>query len=280
LDRRAGGRDTPDRRRGDRRKAATVLALGVTLLAAGAGSAAADIYTRRSDRGVLEATNVPSPGAGFALKYRSKGRVIHSAAFRAAPPRAGQFESFIQEASAREGVNLDLVRAIIQTESAYDHLAVSSAGARGLMQLMPDTARRFAVQNVFDPWQNIQAGVRYLRVLLRLFKGDVVLAAAAYNAGEGAVMRHRGVPPYRETLHYVRKIQALLARATALPEAVASSQTPPRASAPTVAGTPPARTSEPAKPRILYRWRDAAGIPHLTDTPPDGIAYTTLRSST
>ena len=97
----------------------------------------------------------------------------------------------------------------MRQESQFDRAAVSHAGARGLMQLMPATAARFGVTNIFDPRQNIDAGVKYMRWLLDTFGGDVVLALAGYNAGEGAVMKYgRNVPPYRETQEYVRRITA------------------------------------------------------------------------
>ena len=99
-----------------------------------------------------------------------------------------------------------LVLAIMATESNFNPWAVSPANARGLMQLIPDTAARFRVKNIMDPAQNIRGGMAYLRWLMAYFEGDVALVAAAYNAGEGAVERYRGVPPYTETRNYVRKI--------------------------------------------------------------------------
>lgn len=103
-----------------------------------------------------------------------------------------------------------LVLAIVATESNFDASAVSPKNAQGLMQLIPDTARRFGVRNILDPAQNLRGGMAYLRWLLAFFEGDVALAAAAYNAGERAVERYRGVPPYAETRLYVRKILARL----------------------------------------------------------------------
>ncbi len=106
------------------------------------------------------------------------------------------------------GVPVPLVIAIIQAESNYDAVAVSPKNAQGLMQLVPETALRFRVKNVFDPAQNVRGGVAYLRWLLAYFKGEVELVAAAYNAGERSVERYRGVPPYEETRAYVRRILA------------------------------------------------------------------------
>ena len=99
-----------------------------------------------------------------------------------------------------------LVHSVIQAESNYDPNAVSPKGAQGLMQLIPSTARRFGVSDVFDPADNIQGGARYLKYLLGLYKGDEALALAAYNAGEGAVSRYGGVPPFPETQDYVAKV--------------------------------------------------------------------------
>lgn len=116
-------------------------------------------------------------------------------------------------AAAREfGVEEAVVRAIIHAESAFNPTALSRAGAQGLMQLMPATARRFGVTDSYDASQNIRGGVQYLSWLLRRFNGDLTLAAAGYNAGEGAVDRHGGVPPYRETQYYVRRVAQLADR--------------------------------------------------------------------
>ena len=126
---------------------------------------------------------------------------MHSAGFRESASTNTQFDAHIEAATARH-CEPGSRRAIIQVESAFDRLAVSTAGARGLMQLMPATARRFGVTDCFDAGQNIFAGTRYLRILLDRYAGDVSLAAAAYNAGETAVSRYNGIPPYRETQTY------------------------------------------------------------------------------
>ncbi|WP_028919737.1 lytic transglycosylase domain-containing protein [Pseudoxanthomonas suwonensis] len=116
-------------------------------------------------------------------------------------------------AAAREfGVEEAVVRAIIHAESAFNPTALSHAGAQGLMQLMPATAQRFGVADSFDAGQNIRGGVQYLAWLLKRFNGDLTLAAAGYNAGEGAVDRYRGVPPYSETQRYVQRVAVLAER--------------------------------------------------------------------
>ena len=118
----------------------------------------------------------------------------------------------VRAAARTHGVDEAIVRAIIHAESAFNPNALSRVGAQGLMQLMPATARRFGVGNAFEPRQNIDGGVRYLAWLLKRFKGDLTLAAAGYNAGEGAVDKYKGVPPYRETRHYVDRVAVLAER--------------------------------------------------------------------
>ncbi|WP_406226971.1 transglycosylase SLT domain-containing protein [Pseudomonas siliginis] len=118
----------------------------------------------------------------------------------------------IEAASGLYGVDRALVRAVIHAESAFRPYAISEAGAQGLMQLMPDTAARFAVDNPFDARQNIRGGVRYLAWLLKRFNGNQTLALAGYNAGEASVVEHNGVPPYPETKSYVILVQSLTER--------------------------------------------------------------------
>lgn len=128
----------------------------------------------------------------------------------AAPARAeGGFDALILEAARRNGISADLVHAVIRAESDYDPHCRSHAGAMGLMQLMPGTARALGVTDPWDAAQNVQGGARYLREQLDRF-GDISLALAAYNAGPGAVQRHGGIPPYAETQAYVRRVQRYL----------------------------------------------------------------------
>ena len=120
-----------------------------------------------------------------------------------------EVEKAVEEAASRHGVDPNLVKAIIKVESNFNARAVSNKGAMGLMQLMPDTARRLNVSNPFDVNENVDAGVRHFRQLLDDFNGDVKLSLAAYNAGEKAVSSHGGIPPYHETQNYVRQITNL-----------------------------------------------------------------------
>lgn len=127
-----------------------------------------------------------------------------------------QTDRYIEEAAARHRVDPNLVRALIKVESNFNPRAVSNKGAMGLMQLMPATARQYAVSDPLDAAQNVDAGVRHLKGLLQNFRGDVPLTLAAYNAGQGAVERNRGIPPYTETRNYVRRITGLMAGGTIL----------------------------------------------------------------
>jgi Transglycosylase SLT domain len=123
--------------------------------------------------------------------------------------KAEDYSELIASISSRYGINSQLVKAVIQVESNYDPRAVSAKGAMGLMQLMPATALRYGVQSVFDPKQNIEGGVKYLKDLLDLFHYDLELTVAAYNAGENRVQQFNGIPDFLETQNYVRKVLAL-----------------------------------------------------------------------
>jgi soluble lytic murein transglycosylase-like protein len=128
------------------------------------------------------------------------------AATRSPAAPAKSTDQIVHEASASQGVDSDFIQSVIRQESAGNAHAVSSAGARGLMQLMPGTAEKLGVTDSFSPEQNVHGGAQYLRELLERYHGDAVKALAAYNAGPGAVDRYQGVPPYRETRLYVQRI--------------------------------------------------------------------------
>ena len=127
-------------------------------------------------------------------------------------PAEHAYEELIQEAAARYALEPALIRAVIRTESAFDPLAVSSAGARGLMQLMPALSAELGVADAFDARDNIMAGTRYLSALIGDHGGNLPLALASYNAGPGAVERYGGIPPFEETRRYVRTVLDLAAR--------------------------------------------------------------------
>lgn len=259
----------------------------------------AQVYLRRNADGILEATDSPE-SSEFRLRFSAKGVVIHSRGFRSrARP---EFDPIIEDAAAKFGVASDFIRAIIRVESSYDEFAVSSKGAKGLMQLMPATARRFGVSNPFDPEQAIMGGTEYLAYLLGLFKGNIELAAAGYNAGENAVLRYGGVPPYRETRNYVQRVRTVLGSSPVLvTTAEARTPTPdnsttlgfsgslppslqPRAARTTSTAAAAAPTPRPARAlvsvpqRLYYRWTDEAGATHFADAPPQGgTAFRTIR---
>ena len=249
-----------------------------------AAPANGQVFTRENANGVVEATNIPGL-SGYRLTYPGKGTLIHSHRFTGS--YSGEFDPDIQDAAALHQVSPALVKAVIKVESAFDQWAVSSKGAQGLMQLMPFTARRFGVSASFNARQTIFAGTRYLRILLDRFQGDVDLALAGYNAGENAVRRYGGIPPYRETRNYVRKVRALLAPGTrATSSADSASYFVPsarlkRSSGARAKARPPARPQriEPARPPIYYRWRDEKGVTHVAMEPPaEGTVYSTIRA--
>jgi soluble lytic murein transglycosylase-like protein len=160
---------------------------------------------------------LPSPdGNAAALASRRAGafRAYTAADGAALIERVrGRWESLISEISEKYGVDKDLVTAVIARESAGNPNAISPKGAKGLMQLMDGTARDMGVASSFSPAENITGGVKYLKNMLESFDGDEKLALASYNAGPGAVKRHNGIPPYRETREYVRAVLALKAKA-------------------------------------------------------------------
>lgn len=150
----------------------------------------------------LSTREAPTP----TLSTLAMGTSTHLKGFTTGNP---SHDSFIVDSSRRYGIDPLLIYSQMHQESSFKINATSYKGASGLMQLMPATARRFGVTKIYDPQQNIDAGVKYMRWLLDTFRGDVVLALAGYNAGEGAVMKYGwNVPPYRETQEYVRRITA------------------------------------------------------------------------
>jgi soluble lytic murein transglycosylase-like protein len=153
-------------------------------------------------RKVLLSLTWPQADVPDCIRRPPVASVGPSVALRAPP----HIERLVQQLAPQFNVNPKLALAIIAVESNYNTVALSNKNAMGLMQLIPDTARRFGVRNAFDPQQNIRGGMAYLRWLLAYYQGDVKLVAAAYNAGEGNVDKHRGVPPFAETQDYVRRV--------------------------------------------------------------------------
>jgi hypothetical protein len=171
----------------------------------------ADIYSFTADDGTVSLSNVPTD-ARYTLLIGDSGPVIAKtkpiAARKGKSSLAGAgYDEAIEDVSRAYGLESALLHAVISVESGYNPKAVSGKGAVGLMQLMPQTAKRYGVADAFDPRQNLDGGARYLRDLLRMFNNDVSLALAAYNAGEQAVIKHGNrIPPYSETLRYVPQV--------------------------------------------------------------------------
>ena len=146
-------------------------------------------------------------GSNYPTIFSSFGSGYYPKQFDTNSAKKSRFSSLISDAASRHQVDERLLHAVIQTESAYNPSAISRAGAVGLMQLMPDTARRYGVVNRTDPVQNVNGGTKYLRDLLDMFNYNLGLAVAAYNAGENAVMKYNySIPPYPETQNYVRQV--------------------------------------------------------------------------
>jgi soluble lytic murein transglycosylase-like protein len=210
-------------------------------------TSAAQIFIARDANGttVLSAKRLDRPAQVFHVP----GAPAYRTTTQGLPRNAEMFEELVQEHSQRQSLRPELVRAVIQVESGFDPRATSPKGAMGLMQLMPDTARSLGVSNAYDPEENIRGGTVYLRQLLNKF-GSEQLALAAYNAGPGAVDRYDGVPPYRETKDYVRKVGSKAGATTRAPQ----------------------RT-------VLYKWFEIIGdrvVPKFTQDPPRRGPYEVL----
>ena len=188
--------------------------LGPVLLGAGlcflGSPSSADIYSYVDRDGTVHFTNVPGGDARYRLYMRSRDgarrRGMAVAPTDASPERFSRYNEAIREAATLYQIPEELVRAVIKVESDYDPRAISRVGAQGLMQLMPETAQRMQVRDVMDPRENVLGGVRYLRVLANMFNGNLQLTLAGYNAGENAVVKHGGIPPFDETEDYVVKV--------------------------------------------------------------------------
>lgn len=262
---------------------ALLLSLAALALAAGTPKGGARpgttyLYTYYDRQGRLVINNLPPSymkGQGLVLKHVGVGKVrlAITSAEMAKALKSPELIALVDEIAGLEGVDTHLARAIIQAESAFNYRARSKAGALGLMQLMPSTAERFGVVDPFDPRQNISGGVKYLRWLHDYYRGDLTKVVAAYNAGEGAVNRHQGIPPFRETRAYVPKVLDLYQRKAVQPD-------------PKLAGsmallqkgrggfkveeqkTVPEPTPQQRTSTRIYQWTDASGRLQISDQPP------------
>jgi hypothetical protein len=258
------------------------LLLVATALSAGPKASARPgvtyLYTYYDRQGRLVVNNLPpsyTKSQGLVLKHVGLGKVrlAVTPAEMAKALKSPELIALVDEIAQAEGVDQHLARAIIQAESAFNYKARSRAGALGLMQLMPSTAERFGVLDPFDPRQNISGGVKYLKWLHTYYAGDLTRVVAAYNAGEGAVNRHKGVPPFAETRAYVPRVLDLYQRKAVQPD-------------PRLAGsmtllqkgrggfrvedekTVPEPTSQQRASLRIYQWTDANGRVQISDQPP------------
>lgn len=283
-----------------RRASVGVLLVGLLCALGGVleSSARADVYSYTDRSGVVHFTNVaPRGDPRWRLLFRTNDRAgplrsgaghdIRPARDRS-PLRYSRYDAHIREAAALYHIPESLIRAVIRVESDYDSQVVSWAGAQGLMQLMPATAARMSVLDVFDPRQNILGGTRYLRILANLFNGDLVLTLAAYNAGEGTVVRSGGMPRNPQIHTYVRNVLrhfyafrlVEMASARSVTDAVSRSQRldaapPPGSSgsqapaAPVAPATPaPAASAAPEAPAPAAA---AAARPAAPSAPPAAV---------
>ena len=211
------------------RVAACVGALAVSSVAS------ADIYQYTDAEGTVHITNRKTGDARYKVVIKGGDRPSSSNGSQVRPGvvpvppsdrdihRYTRYDEWIRQAASLYQIPEQLVRAIIRCESDYDPRAVSVSGARGLMQLMPETAERMQVKDIDDPRENIFGGTRLLRILANEFNGDLELTVAAYNAGDGAVMRFGGIPPFSQTRDYVVNVTKFYRRYRAMPDVIDAS---------------------------------------------------------
>jgi hypothetical protein len=263
-----------------------VFSLAALALAAGSPRVTRDpvrpgvtyLYTYYDPQGRLVINNLPPAymkGQGLVLKHVGVGKVrlAVTPAEMARALKSPELIALVDEIAQVEGVDTHLARAIIQAESAFNYKARSRAGALGLMQLMPSTAERFGVLDPFDPRQNISGGVKYLRWLHDYYAGDLIRVVAAYNAGEGAVNRHKGIPPFRETRAYVPRVLDLYHRKAVqadpkLAGSMALLQKGRGGFKVEEQKTVPEPTSQQRAATRIYQWTDASGRVQISDQPP------------
>ena len=222
----------------------------------------AQIYAYKNKKGSNVFTNIPS---------RADARVVRATSASQAARQVNlqnflTYAPLVEEISTQQQVDPKLVHAVIQVESDYNPRSLSPKGAKGLMQLMPETAARYGLSNIWDPRQNIRAGVKHLKYLLELYQNDLPLALSAYNAGANAVDRYGGIPPYQETRNYVRKVTSLYQSAGSFPSATSST-----ASSGTGAGD-----RSPAQ-MTIYKYRDSQGRLCYSSVMPKSKPYQVIK---
>lgn len=234
----------------EKRELIAILLAGLLLV--WTGPALGEVYYKIDENGIAHFTNAPTS---------SEYRLLQPGVLPSVPRlTSANIAELIEAFSAEHGLDSALIRAVIQAESNFNHRAISRKGAQGLMQLMPSTIWRHSVGDAYDPHENIGAGVRHLRQLLDQFQGDLRLALAAYNAGENAVLRYRGVPPYPETRDYVTKVLRLYRQMRGERSRNGVVRTVSRAVAPPPPPAPP--------PPAIYRTQEASGAILYSNIPP------------
>jgi len=183
--------------------------LGLVFLIVFSTQVGADVYKRVAADGRVYYTDAPIKGLKYKRIIRTKPK-SYAGAYKRLAKNKKKFSPIIAKAAKKYQVDAKLLHAVIQTESAYDEKAISSAGAVGLMQLMPATAKRYGVSNRKNATENIDGGTHYIKDLFKMFDSNLDLVLASYNAGEGAVKKYKNtIPPYPETQGYVRKVLGL-----------------------------------------------------------------------
>ena len=185
--------------------------VGISAVFGLAEFACADIFVYQLPDGARIVTDHPLVNRDYKLVRQSRtskgaGTLVSSRSIQYAVTDPNAYDRLIRRMAGRHKVDAALVKAVMHVESAFNPHAVSHKGAQGLMQVMPETGQRYGAEDLFDPVQNVEAAVLYLKDLQKMFKNNTRLVLAAYNAGENAVLRYRGIPPYNETRNYVRKV--------------------------------------------------------------------------
>ncbi len=244
------------------RTALLIVAFTVVAGALSVRTVSADVYMVKDSRGIVYFTNImPNNTRGKIIKTISRKQAsLIPATIKpdlGMSMRGGRYDTIIRGAARKYNLDPYLVKAVAQIESGFKRFSVSSKGAKGLMQLMPITARELKVKNVFDPMENIYGGAKYLRKMLDRFDENLKLAIAAYNAGPSAVTKYKSVPPYPETIRYVEKVVREYDRLkkTRFNVDMASAGETERA--------------RPARSKI-YRYKDKSGRLVFTDVPMTG----------
>jgi hypothetical protein len=257
------------------RRIAALLILSAPLLAQ--GQAKQYYYTYADSTGKKIINNLPPAymGKGFDLLDVKVGfvKMAITKSQMSQVLRSPEMIALIDKIAGEHGVDNWLVRAVVQAESAFYERARSKAGALGLMQLIPATAARFGVADPFDPVQNITGGVKYLRWLMDHFDHDYTKVIAAYNAGENAVKKHNGIPPFAETRAYVPKVMNLWKSKSVIadPKAKGAAQLLNAGNGGFAVEAEPESqiaANKPAARNPVYYWEDEDGGKHITDTPP------------